>query len=579
VIAGLPDAHASLAAAAYKLKQIKKASVPIGILSGIVAGWLYNRYSDIKLPDYLAFFAGRRFVPIVSGLAGLGLAFAFGLGWPFVERGMDAMSHAIIESGSVGLFVYGALNRLLIVTGLHHILNNVAWFLVGDFNGVTGDLNRFFAGDPRAGAFMSGFFPVMMFGLPAACLAMYRTALPERKKAVGGLLLSMGLTSFLTGVTEPIEFTFMFLAPALYAVHAILTGLAMVTMDLLHSRLGFGFSAGLFDYALNFNKATHPIYLLPVGALYFALYYYLFVAVITRFNLRTPGRDPEETRGAGAAAPVRASDAAGAYVVALGGAANLRDVSACTTRLRLELADRSRVDRDALKRLGARGTVDTGDAGLQVVVGPMADGIASDIRAHLASGGGYRREGAPRCAGRQGERRGSESGRRAPARHAAQSRCDRQATPRERVAARRRVSRARSPADPARATRDPRRRHRAATAVTIPREPTGVAGTQWIAMPSAHSGRSKRPAPPGGLRYSRDGEKGYTRRHSGNGFEYFDAKGEKLTAGDTLERIKSLAIPPAWTDVWICGDERGHLQATGRDARGTKAVPLPRALA
>ena len=386
VVAGLPDAHASLAAAAYKLKQIKKASVPIGILSGIAAGWLYNRYSDIKLPDYLAFFAGRRFVPIVAGLAGLGLAFAFGLGWPFVERGMDAMSHAIIESGSVGLFVYGVLNRLLIVTGLHHILNNVAWFLVGDFNGVTGDLNRFFAGDPRAGAFMSGFFPVMMFGLPAACLAMYRTALPERKKAVGGLLLSMALTSFLTGVTEPIEFTFMFLAPALYAVHAVLTGLAMVTMDLLHSRLGFGFSAGLFDYVLNFNKATHPIYLLPVGILYFALYYYLFVAVITRFNLRTPGRDPEETKSA--AAPLRANDAAGAYVAALGGAANLREVSACTTRLRLELADRGRVDRDALKRLGARGTVDTGAAGLQVVVGPMADGIASDIRAHLASGGG-----------------------------------------------------------------------------------------------------------------------------------------------------------------------------------------------
>jgi len=159
-----------------------------------------------------------------------------------------------------------------------------------------------------------------------------------------------------------------------------------VTMDLLHSRLGFGFSAGLFDYVLNFNKATHPIYLLPVGILYFALYYYLFVAVITRFNLRTPGRDPEETKSA--AAPLRANDAAGAYVAALGGAANLREVSACTTRLRLELADRGRVDRDALKRLGARGTVDTGAAGLQVVVGPMADGIASDIRAHLASGGG-----------------------------------------------------------------------------------------------------------------------------------------------------------------------------------------------
>ncbi len=236
VIAGLPEAHASLAAAAYKVKQITKASVPIGILSGIAAGWLYNRYCEIKLPDYLAFFAGRRFVPIVAGVAGLAIAFAFGLGWPAVERGMDTASHGIIESGSAGLFVYGVLNRLLIVTGLHHILNNVAWFLVGDYNGVTGDLKRFFAGDPTAGAFMSGFFPVMMFGLPAACLAMYRTALPARRKAVGGLLMSMALTSFLTGVTEPIEFTFMFLAPALYAVHAALTGAAAISSSATTSR-------------------------------------------------------------------------------------------------------------------------------------------------------------------------------------------------------------------------------------------------------------------------------------------------------------------------------------------------------
>jgi PTS system N-acetylglucosamine-specific IIC component len=383
VIAGLPDAHAALAAAAYKAKQLSKASVPMGILSGLAAGALYNRYSDIKLPDYLAFFAGRRFVPIISGLAGLGLAFAFGLAWPLVERGMDTMSHGIIESGSAGLFIYGVLNRLLIVTGLHHILNNVAWFLVGDYNGVTGDLKRFFAGDPSAGVFMSGFFPVMMFGLPAACLAMYHTALPERRRAVGGLLLSMALTSFLTGVTEPIEFTFMFLAPTLYAVHAALTGAAMVTMDVLQSRMGFGFSAGLFDYVLNYNKAAHPLYLLPVGALYFALYYFLFRYFIVRYDLRTPGREPEDARGA---APMAVSGGvAGAYVAALGGAANLREVAACTTRLRLELADRARVDRDALKRLGARGTVDTGANGLQVVVGPVADGIAGDIRAHLAA--------------------------------------------------------------------------------------------------------------------------------------------------------------------------------------------------
>ena len=383
VVAGLPDAHAALAAAAYKVKQLKKAGVPIGILSGIAAGWLYNRYSDIKLPDFLAFFAGRRFVPIIAGVAGLAIAFAFGLGWPVVERGMDTASHGIIESGSAGLFVYGVLNRLLIVTGLHHILNNVAWFLVGDYGGVTGDLKRFFAGDPSAGAFMSGFFPVMMFGLPAACLAMYHTALPARRRAVGGLLISMALTSFLTGVTEPIEFTFMFLAPTLYALHAALTGAAMVTMDLLNSRMGFGFSAGLFDYVLNYNKATHPLYLVPVGAFYFAVYYGLFRYFIVRYNLKTPGRELEEAR---AAAPPTATAAAAGYVAALGGAMNLREVAACTTRLRIELADRARVDRAALKRLGARGTVDVGANGLQVVVGPIADGVAGDIRAYLARG-------------------------------------------------------------------------------------------------------------------------------------------------------------------------------------------------
>ena len=187
------------------------------------------------MPSYLAFFGGRRFVPIASGVAGLVVAAAFGYGWPVLERGMDAMSRSILGAGDVGLFAYGVLNRALIVTGLHHIINNLAWFLVGDYNGVTGDLKRFFAGDPTAGAFMSGFFPVMMFGLPAACLAMYHAARPEKRAAVGGLFASMALTSFLTGVTEPIEFTFMFLAPLLYAVHAVLTGAAMVIMH-VHER-------------------------------------------------------------------------------------------------------------------------------------------------------------------------------------------------------------------------------------------------------------------------------------------------------------------------------------------------------
>ena len=262
LIAVPPDVIAAatqkdLAAAAYKARQLAKLSVPIGILSGLIAGALYNRYSDIKLPSYLAFFGGRRFVPIVAGAAGLVVAFAFGLGWPVLERGMDALSHAVTESGSIGLFVYGVLNRVLIVTGLHHILNNVAWFLVGDYHGVTGDLKRFFAGDPAAGVFMAGFFPVMMFGLPAACLAMYHTARPERRRATGGLLMSMALTSFLTGVTEPIEFSFMFLAPMLYAVHALLTGAAMVTMDLLRCRRGHGQQRSGLDALLNLHRKTH----------------------------------------------------------------------------------------------------------------------------------------------------------------------------------------------------------------------------------------------------------------------------------------------------------------------------------
>ena len=180
VVAGLTGQARDLAAAAFKARELAKLSVPAGILSGLIAGFLYNRYSEITLPSYLAFFGGRRFVPIASGCAGLVVAALFGYGWPVLERGLDALSRVVLGSGEIGLFAYGVFNRVLIVTGLHHILNNLAWFLIGDYGGVTGDLKRFFAGDPTAGAFMSGFFPVMMFGLPAACLAMYHEATPER---------------------------------------------------------------------------------------------------------------------------------------------------------------------------------------------------------------------------------------------------------------------------------------------------------------------------------------------------------------------------------------------------------------
>jgi PTS system N-acetylglucosamine-specific IIC component len=356
-----------------------KLSVPAGLLSGCLAGALYNRYCEVKLPSYLAFFGGRRFVPIAAGVAGLALAAAFGFGWPALERGMDTLSRAVLGSGEAGLFVYGVLNRVLIITGLHHVLNNLAWFLVGDYGGVTGDLNRYFAGDPSAGVFMSGFFPVMMFGLPGACLAMYRAAAPARRRAVAGLLLSMALTSFLTGVTEPIEFTFVFLAPALYALHALLTGTAMVLMDLLGVRLGFGFSAGLFDYQLNYGKATRPVLMLPVGALYFVVYYFAFTFVIRRFDLKTPGREETEP----AAAPVAGNGEAAAFIRALGGAGNIRGIDACMTRLRVSLASPSTVDEAVLRSLGARGFVRPTADTLQVVVGPVADQLAGDMRRTL----------------------------------------------------------------------------------------------------------------------------------------------------------------------------------------------------
>jgi PTS system N-acetylglucosamine-specific IIC component len=367
--------------------SLAKLSIPVGLLSGVIAGVAYNRFSNITLPSYLSFFGGRRFVPIVSGLAGLVLAAVVGYAWPFLERGMDATSQAILGAGSIGLFAYGVLNRILIVTGLHHILNNFAWFIVGDYHGATGDLKRFFAGDPTAGAFMSGFFPVMMFGLPGACLAMYHTARPERRAGVAGLLLSLALTSFLTGVTEPVEFTFMFLAPVLYALHAIATGLAMVVMNLFGVRLGFSFSAGLFDYVLNFSRAQRPLLLLPIGAAYFGLYYAVFRVCIVRLNLATPGRDIDDS-AASPIVPLTAAARAKSFVTALGGAGNLQEVAACTTRLRLVLVDNKAIDEAALKRLGARGLLRSSTQGLQVVLGPIADQVAGEMRETLRAGPG-----------------------------------------------------------------------------------------------------------------------------------------------------------------------------------------------
>jgi PTS system N-acetylglucosamine-specific IIC component len=379
------DAFAAAVAAA-KSQAIGRLDVPIGIISGLVGGLFYNRFSAMKLPEYLAFFGGRRFVPIVSGVAGLVIASVVGFGFQPIVVGIDGVSHGITGLGGFGLFLFGLINRLLLVTGLHHVFNNLFWFVFGDYNGAHGDIRRFFAGDPTAGPFMTGFFPVMMFGLPAACLAMYRAARPERRKAVGGMFFSLALTSLLTGVTEPIEFSFMFLAPVLYAIHAVLTGAAMWLTDALGMHLGFGFSAGLFDYVLNFGKATRPLLLVPVGLVYFAVYYGVFSFAIRKLDLKTPGREDEDLAAPAEAEASAEATRGQAYLAALGGRDNLVEVSACTTRLRLIIADHGAVDEARLKALGARGIVRPSDKALQVILGPVADIVSVEIREAIAAG-------------------------------------------------------------------------------------------------------------------------------------------------------------------------------------------------
>jgi PTS system N-acetylglucosamine-specific IIC component len=264
-----------------------------GIITGLITAWLWTRYHRIKLPAYLAFFGGRRFVPILTALAMLVVGVVLGAVYTFVNTFLTNVGEGVSGSTVVGAGIYGALNRLLIPFGLHHIINSFVWFVFGNANGATGDLNRFFAGDPTAGTFMSGFFPIFMFALPAAALAIYHTARPENRKIVGGLMLSAALASFLTGVTEPLEFAFIFVAWPLLIVHAVFTGLSLAITNALGVHDGFGFSAGAIDYTLNWNLATKPWLIIPIGLVFAVIYYVVFRFVITRWNLRTPGREDE----------------------------------------------------------------------------------------------------------------------------------------------------------------------------------------------------------------------------------------------------------------------------------------------
>ncbi|MED4925593.1 N-acetylglucosamine-specific PTS transporter subunit IIBC [Geobacillus thermoleovorans] len=359
-------------------------SVLGGILSGVIAGLLYNRYHDIKLPDWLGFFGGRRFVPIVTSLVMLVFALIFGYVWPPIQDGINAVGHWIVGTGAVGVGIFGFLNRLLIPVGLHHVLNSFVWFVFGEYNGKTGDLSRFFAGDPDAGIFMAGFFPIMMFGLPAAALAMIAAAKKERRKAVAGALLGVALTSFLTGITEPIEFLFMFLSPLLYVVHAVLTGLSLAVATMLDIHHGFTFSAGAIDFFLNYGIAKKPYLLIVQGLVYAVVYFVVFYFLITKLDLKTPGREEEvegEFTDSGAAqSGVQYEELAAKYIEALGGKDNLAQIDNCVTRLRLKVKDMAKVNEAELKRLGAKGVLRLNQTDLQVVVGTDVEFLANAMR-------------------------------------------------------------------------------------------------------------------------------------------------------------------------------------------------------
>lgn len=369
-----------------------------GIITGLVAGAVYNRWAGIKLPDFLSFFGGKRFVPIATGFFCLILAAIFGYVWPPVQHAIHAGGEWIVSAGALGSGIFGFINRLLIPTGLHQVLNTIAWFQIGEFTNAAGavfhgDINRFYAGDGTAGMFMSGFFPIMMFGLPGAALAMYLAAPKARRPMVGGMLLSVAITAFLTGVTEPLEFLFMFLAPLLYLLHAVLTGISLFIATALGIHAGFSFSAGAIDYVLMYSlpAASKNVWMLLVmGVVFFFVYFLLFSAVIRMFNLKTPGREDKAadvvTEEANSNTEEGLTQLATSYIAAVGGTDNLKAIDACITRLRLTVGDSAKVNDAACKRLGASGVVKLNKQTIQVIVGAKAESIGDEMKKVVTRG-------------------------------------------------------------------------------------------------------------------------------------------------------------------------------------------------
>ncbi|HGK7456876.1 TPA: PTS N-acetyl glucosamine transporter subunit IIABC [Klebsiella pneumoniae] len=369
-----------------------------GIITGLVAGAVYNRLAGIKLPDFLSFFGGKRFVPIATGFFCLILAAIFGYVWPPVQHAIHSGGEWIVSAGALGSGIFGFINRLLIPTGLHQVLNTIAWFQIGEFTNAAGavfhgDINRFYAGDGTAGMFMSGFFPIMMFGLPGAALAMYLAAPKARRPMVGGMLLSVAITAFLTGVTEPLEFLFMFLAPLLYLLHAVLTGISLFIATALGIHAGFSFSAGAIDYVLMYSlpAASKNVWMLLVmGVVFFFVYFLLFSAVIRMFNLKTPGREDKAadvvTEEANSNTEEGLTQLATSYIAAVGGTDNLKAIDACITRLRLTVGDSAKVNDAACKRLGASGVVKLNKQTIQVIVGAKAESIGDEMKKVVTRG-------------------------------------------------------------------------------------------------------------------------------------------------------------------------------------------------
>jgi PTS system N-acetylglucosamine-specific IIC component len=357
-----------------------------GIISGIISSYVFKRFHKVKLPDWLAFFSGKRSVPIITSLVMIIVAIILGLIWGRIQDGLDVFGNWIVGLGGIGAAIFGIANRLLIPFGLHHIINNIAWFQIGSFRDssgheVQGDLARFFAGDETAGLFMTGFYPIMMFALPAGALAIIHTAKPEKRKVVKSVFFGVALASFLTGVTEPMEFAFMFAAPVLYIIHALLTGLSGFVVAYLGIKLGFGFSAGLLDYLISFQQATKPLLIIPVGLCFAVVYYVIFRFLIIKLNLKTPGREDDllPIHSSAPTTKVTIRDSAKFVLDSIGGADNIGSMDACITRLRLVVKNEKLVDDKRLKELGASGVMRLGQGVIQIIFGMHSELLKDEI--------------------------------------------------------------------------------------------------------------------------------------------------------------------------------------------------------